>query len=33
MTASQAKTPVWYWILAVIGLLWFAMGAFDYAAT
>lgn len=33
MTFSQAKTPVWYWILAVIGLLWFGMGAWDYSAT
>lgn len=33
MTFSQAKTPVWYWILAVIGVLWFAMGAWDYSAT
>ncbi|WP_420434591.1 hypothetical protein [Hyphobacterium sp.] len=33
MTFSQAKTPVWFWILGVIGVLWFAMGAFDYAAT
>lgn len=33
MTEIHTKTPVWYWILAVIGLLWFAMGAFDYIAT
>ena len=33
MTLSQAKTPVWYWILAVIGLLWFGLGALDYTAT
>lgn len=33
MSAMRTKTPVWYWILAVIGLLWFAMGAFDYTAT
>jgi len=33
MSKTRAKTPVWYWILAVIGLMWFAMGAFDYIAT
>lgn len=33
MSDTRAKTPVWFWILAVIGLLWFAMGAFDYSAT
>lgn len=33
MQLSQPKTPVWFWILGVVGLLWFAMGAFDYAAT
>lgn len=33
MSATRAKTPVWFWILSVIGLLWFAMGAFDYTAT
>jgi hypothetical protein len=33
MSDTHAKTPVWFWILAVIGLLWFAMGAFDYSAT
>ena len=33
MTLSQAKAPVWYWILAVIGLLWFGLGAWDYTAT
>ena len=33
MSATHVKTPVWYWILAIIGLLWFAMGAFDYTAT
>jgi hypothetical protein len=33
MSASQVKTPVWFWIVGIIGLLWFAMGAFDYAAT
>lgn len=33
MSDTQVKTPVWFWILAVFGLLWFAMGAFDYSAT
>ncbi|WP_421790026.1 hypothetical protein [Hyphobacterium sp.] len=33
MQLSQTKTPFWYWILAVIGVLWFAGGAFDYTAT
>jgi len=33
MSDTHAKTPVWFWILSVIGLLWFAMGAFDYSAT
>lgn len=33
MQLSQPKTPVWYWILAVIAVLWNAIGAFDYAAT
>lgn len=33
MSATREKTPVWFWILSVIGLLWFAMGAFDYSAT
>ncbi|MEE2526909.1 hypothetical protein V0U79_11050 [Hyphobacterium sp. HN65] len=33
MFETQAKTPVWFWIVGVIGLLWFSMGAFDYVAT
>ncbi|MBI1237536.1 MAG: hypothetical protein GC188_12710 [Alphaproteobacteria bacterium] len=33
MSDTRTKTPVWFWILSVIGLLWFAMGAFDYSAT
>jgi hypothetical protein len=33
MSDSHVKTPVWFWILAIIGLLWFAMGAWDYSAT
>jgi hypothetical protein len=33
MSDSHVKTPIWFWILAVIGLLWFAMGAWDYSAT
>ena len=30
MSVETRKTPIWFWILAVIGLLWFGMGAFDY---
>jgi hypothetical protein len=33
MPDAHEKAPIWFWILAVIGLLWFAMGAFDYSAT
>lgn len=33
MQLSQVKTPVWFWILAVIAVLWNAMGAWDYVAT
>lgn len=33
MSEMRAKTPVWFWIVSVIGLFWFAMGAFDYTAT
>tara|TARA_R110002073_G_scaffold19336_12_gene70748 strand:- start:18891 stop:19325 length:435 start_codon:yes stop_codon:yes gene_type:complete len=33
MSVETRKTPIWFWILAVIGLLWFGMGAFDYIAT
>jgi len=33
MSVESKKTPVWFWILAVIGLIWFAMGPFDYIAT
>ncbi|MGB1234952.1 MAG: hypothetical protein ACPG5U_04395 [Planktomarina sp.] len=27
------KTPIHFWILAVLGLLWFGMGAYDYVMT
>jgi len=33
MSDTQVKTPVWFWILAVIAVLWNAMGAWDYSAT
>lgn len=32
-TSSSSKTPIHLWIVAVISLLWNAMGAFDYLAT
>jgi len=33
MSDSHVKTPIWFWILAVIAVLWNAMGAWDYSAT
>lgn len=32
-TMPTTKAPVHFWIVAVIALLWNAMGAFDYVAT
>lgn len=33
MNADNEKTPVHFWVVGVLALLWDAMGAFDYAAT
>ena len=33
MNATPAKPPVHLWIVAIVSLLWNAVGAFDYAAT
>ncbi|MDH4108641.1 MAG: hypothetical protein OEW35_10000 [Gammaproteobacteria bacterium] len=33
MSASEENTPVHLWIVAVLAILWDAMGAFDYSAT
>ena len=33
MTENNVKTPVHLWIVALVSLLWNAMGAFDYLAT
>jgi len=30
---SGGKTPVWYWIVAVLAVLWNGFGAFDYYMT
>jgi hypothetical protein len=30
---NDVKTPVHLWIVAIVSLLWNAMGAFDYLAT
>ena len=32
MQLSQPKTPIWYWILSVIAVLWNAGGAWNYVA-
>ena len=31
--ASRAKTPIWFWIVAVIAVVWNFGGAFDYVMT
>jgi hypothetical protein len=31
--ATHQKTPLHLWIVAVLALLWNAVGAFDYVAT
>ncbi len=33
MNENTAKTPVVFWIVSVLSLLWNSMGAFDYLAT
>ncbi|GJL96517.1 MAG: hypothetical protein DHS20C06_03340 [Hyphobacterium sp.] len=33
MSDSHAKTPIWFWILAVIAILWNGYGVFAYIAT
>jgi hypothetical protein len=33
MNQAAVKTPIHLWIIAILALLWNAMGAFDYAAT
>jgi hypothetical protein len=30
---NQQKTPISYWIISIIGLLWNSVGAFDYVMT
>ncbi len=33
MNETATRTPVHFWIVAVLAVLWNAMGAFDYSAT
>jgi len=30
---ARAKTPIWFWIVAVLATLWNAMGVFDFVMT
>lgn len=33
ITAERPKTPIWFWIVAVVALIWNSFGAMDYTLT